>query len=196
MKKFQNTPPIASEMRKKYKKVTVDAIIVGPLGSWDNMNDKVIAQICSKKYGAMLKKLIISEAIRSSRDIYEEHRSGQLQIDYRTRAPLIKRTVYPSQIEAALQSNSDRSIDSNIPLGNVINSNEHSGIDNNIQISNSCESNNNVNFDIILASQVSTSASDPSSLQEAPPLLLLHQVCHPRLTALWEWQTLLTRRMR
>lgn len=64
---------------KKFKKVDVYAVIVGSLGSWDKENDRCIQRLCSKKYASLMRKLIVSETLRSSRDIYIEHLTGQSQ---------------------------------------------------------------------------------------------------------------------
>lgn len=76
---------VANEMRKKYKKVYCDAIVVGSLGSWDKRNEKVLSRICSKKYAKLLRKLIVSDTIRASHDIYWKHRRGIKPIDKRSR---------------------------------------------------------------------------------------------------------------
>lgn len=68
-----------------YKNITIDAIIVGSLGSWDPKNDKTLLKLCSKKYLKLMKKLIVSETIRASRDIFVHHKYGQEQYDYRSR---------------------------------------------------------------------------------------------------------------
>lgn len=46
----------------------------------------------------MMKKLIVSDTIRASRDIYEEHRTGIEQYDMRSHQVFQKRIIYPSQI--------------------------------------------------------------------------------------------------
>lgn len=51
----------------------VEAVVVGALGSWDPANDGSLRRICSKKYLKMLKKIVVSEIIGNSRDVYYEH---------------------------------------------------------------------------------------------------------------------------
>lgn len=60
--------------------VDVEAIVVGSLGSWDPKNDKTVRRLCSKKYADLMRKLIVSETLRASRNIYIEHLTGVPQI--------------------------------------------------------------------------------------------------------------------
>lgn len=89
---------VADDLKAKYKKVSCDAIVVGALGSWDKKNDKTVAKLCSKKYATMMRKLIVSDCIRASRDIYIEHVTDIEQIDLRSRMRFQKRGIYPSEI--------------------------------------------------------------------------------------------------
>lgn len=45
-----------------------------------------------------MRKLIVSDCIRTSRDIYIEHITDIEQVDNRSRFQFIKRDIYPSQI--------------------------------------------------------------------------------------------------
>lgn len=51
---------IAQALRAK-NKVSREAIIFGPLGTWDNLNDRVTEKNCSLNYANMMQKLIVSE---------------------------------------------------------------------------------------------------------------------------------------
>lgn len=53
---------------------------MGALGSWDRNNDRVLARLCSRKYARLMKKLIFSDVIKSSWDIYIEFITGQKQL--------------------------------------------------------------------------------------------------------------------
>lgn len=66
---------IASKLRKtkKYKTVSVEAVVVGAPGSWDPRNDRICHRLCTKKYTKLMRKLIVSDTLRSSRDIYYKH---------------------------------------------------------------------------------------------------------------------------
>lgn len=57
-----------------------EAIVVGELGSLDPANDKSLRRICTKTYLKTIKKIIISETISFSNDVYQEHirRIGQV----------------------------------------------------------------------------------------------------------------------
>ena len=71
---------LASIMREKGYNVTVDAFIVGALGGWDPANENVIRRLgLGHKYSALMRRLMVTDAIRWSRDIYVEHVTGQRQ---------------------------------------------------------------------------------------------------------------------
>ncbi|XP_035205579.1 uncharacterized protein LOC118180619 [Stegodyphus dumicola] len=77
--------PLVERLKERFSKVRVEAIVVGALGSWDPRNDRVIHRICSRKYASLMKKLIVSDTIRTSRDIYVEHLTGERQIPWQHR---------------------------------------------------------------------------------------------------------------
>ncbi|KAL1466220.1 hypothetical protein MTO96_042880 [Rhipicephalus appendiculatus] len=85
---FENTPeaftnarnaklaryqPVAAFLRRRYQRVTVDAVIVGALGTWDAANDSVLRRHCSRPYLRLFKKLCVSAVIAASREIYHTH---------------------------------------------------------------------------------------------------------------------------
>ncbi|XP_035232574.1 uncharacterized protein LOC118204352 [Stegodyphus dumicola] len=72
--------PLVDILRNTYRNVQVGAIIVGALGSWDRANDKIVRRLGSNKYANLMRKLIVSETISVSRDIYIEHLTGNPQI--------------------------------------------------------------------------------------------------------------------
>lgn len=68
----------------------VEAIVVGSLGSWDPKNCICSKHstsiswnncICSKKYMQLMRNLIVSDTLRSSRNIYTEFITGMKQSD-------------------------------------------------------------------------------------------------------------------
>ena len=60
--------------------VHLDAVIVGSLGSWHPANDAVLKILhIGRNYSKIMRKLIVSNTIRWSRDIYVEHITGQCQ---------------------------------------------------------------------------------------------------------------------
>lgn len=54
-------------------KVRVETIVVGSLGFWDPKNDRVVKRLCFEKYAKLMRKIIVSEVISYSQDIYFEH---------------------------------------------------------------------------------------------------------------------------
>ncbi|GFV96090.1 reverse transcriptase domain-containing protein [Trichonephila clavipes] len=72
--------PILESLRAAGKPVYLDAIVVGSLGSWDPANDTVLLRLgISRRYAMLMRKLICSDTIRWSRDIYIEHLTGKRQ---------------------------------------------------------------------------------------------------------------------
>lgn len=76
---------LATELKGRFDAVRVEAIVVGALGSWDPRNDRVVARLCSKKYAKLMKRLIVSDTVRASRDLYVGHLTGVVQTDNRGR---------------------------------------------------------------------------------------------------------------
>lgn len=71
--KLENYSDLARELSNDYVKAKVEAVIEGSLGSWDPGNDALIKRLCSNKYAKMMRKIIASETIAYSQDIYAEH---------------------------------------------------------------------------------------------------------------------------
>lgn len=65
------------EKEKKYNDIAQElcksGFNVGSLGAWDPKNDRLLRRICSQKYLKMMRKIMVSETISDSRDIYYEH---------------------------------------------------------------------------------------------------------------------------
>jgi hypothetical protein len=73
---------LADYFRARGWTVHLDAIIVGALGGWDPDNEATLRTLrISKRYCKMMRRYIVSDTIRWSRDIYIEHLSGQRQYD-------------------------------------------------------------------------------------------------------------------
>ena len=73
---------LADYFRTRGWTVHLDAIIVSALGGWDPDNEKTLRTLrISKRYCKMMRRYIVSDTIRWSRDIYIEHLSGQRQYD-------------------------------------------------------------------------------------------------------------------
>ncbi|VVC35240.1 Reverse transcriptase domain [Cinara cedri] len=67
---------LRAELASEHGAAEVVPFIVGALGSWDPNNNKFMRQLCSRKYGDLMRKLCVSDTIRSSRNIYIEHITG------------------------------------------------------------------------------------------------------------------------
>ncbi|XP_033222740.1 uncharacterized protein LOC117176596 [Belonocnema kinseyi] len=78
--KLQKYQPIANSLQEKGYKVYLQAFILGTLGTWDRDKRAVIKHLrIGKRYAGLMMKLMVSDTIRWSRDIYVEHVSGQRQ---------------------------------------------------------------------------------------------------------------------
>lgn len=71
--KIDKYEPVRQYLLRRYQRVTVEAVIVGAVGSWDPENDRVMRRICSRSYLRLFKKLAVSDTIAASRDIYARH---------------------------------------------------------------------------------------------------------------------------
>ena len=63
--------PLVNELKEKSFSVEMDALVVGSLGTWDRAYERTskIFKI-GRRYSRLMRKLIVSEAIQWSRDIY------------------------------------------------------------------------------------------------------------------------------
>ncbi|GLV46534.1 hypothetical protein CBL_20859 [Carabus blaptoides fortunei] len=85
--KINKYAPLAGHLATRYTNVSIEPIVVGSLGSWHTDNDKFLKKICTRSYSKLMKKLIVSDTIRWSRDIYVEHLSGIRQFQPGDRHP-------------------------------------------------------------------------------------------------------------
>ena len=82
-RKLEKYHGLAENLREQGYQVDLDAFVVGALGGWDLRNERLLNLLNIKKwYAAMMRRLMISDTIRWSRDMYVEHVSGVRQ--YRT----------------------------------------------------------------------------------------------------------------
>jgi len=80
--KLRKYSGVAEELRAQGYQVTLDAFIVGALGAWDPANEKVIKHLrIPSRYASLMRRLMVSDAIRWSRDIYVTHVTGHRQWD-------------------------------------------------------------------------------------------------------------------
>uniref|UniRef100_A0A7E4VLC0 DUF3231 family protein n=1 Tax=Panagrellus redivivus TaxID=6233 RepID=A0A7E4VLC0_PANRE len=64
-------------LKEKGYKTFNDAFIVGSLGSFDPANEACIRRLrITPRYATLMKKLMVSDVIKWSRDIYVEHVTG------------------------------------------------------------------------------------------------------------------------
>jgi len=69
--------PLTEHYNRLGYSVFLDAFIVGALGGWDPANERFINKLkLGHSYCRLMRKLMVSDAIRWSRDIYVEHLSG------------------------------------------------------------------------------------------------------------------------
>ncbi|XP_045470622.1 uncharacterized protein T26G10.4-like [Harmonia axyridis] len=78
--KLEKYAGLAEDLRARGFETTVDALIVGALGTWDQENEAVLRRCgTSLKYATLMRRLMCSDVIRWSRDIYIEHVTGVRQ---------------------------------------------------------------------------------------------------------------------
>jgi hypothetical protein len=75
--KIEKYAPVVESLKGRFRKVSVEPVVVGQCGSWDPKNDGLLKRLCSKTYAGLMRKLIVSGVIRWSRDIYMTHILGR-----------------------------------------------------------------------------------------------------------------------
>jgi hypothetical protein len=84
--KIDKYTPIAENFRSRGWSVNLNAVVVGALGSWDPANETALKMLrISPRYAKLMRKFIVSDTIRWSRDMYVEHLTGKQQ--YQTPHP-------------------------------------------------------------------------------------------------------------
>uniref|UniRef100_A0A914Z9B1 Reverse transcriptase domain-containing protein n=1 Tax=Panagrolaimus superbus TaxID=310955 RepID=A0A914Z9B1_9BILA len=77
LSKYQH---IKEQLQQKGYKVFLDAFVIGSLGSYDQNNWKCLVELgINRNYAHLMKKLMVSDTIKWSRNIYIEHVTGQRQ---------------------------------------------------------------------------------------------------------------------
>nr|XP_050025004.1 uncharacterized protein LOC126519686 [Dermacentor andersoni] len=71
--KEEKYAPVQRHLLRRFQRVTVDAVVVGSLGTWDQGNDRVMRRLCSSQYLRTLKRLRISDTISASTKIFRAH---------------------------------------------------------------------------------------------------------------------------
>lgn len=79
-RKLDKYRALADELRSQGYRVRIQAFVVGALGTWDCNNEAVLDSLgVNRRYAGMMRRLMVSDTIRWSRDIYVEHVSGMRQ---------------------------------------------------------------------------------------------------------------------
>ncbi|XP_023215159.1 uncharacterized protein LOC111617978 [Centruroides sculpturatus] len=72
--KIQKYEELANHYRRQGYDTFIDAFVVGSLGGYDSANDSVLQRLgVSRNYAKLMRKLMVSDCIRWSRDIYARH---------------------------------------------------------------------------------------------------------------------------
>ena len=72
--------PLVEELRRQGKTASVHALVLGSLGTWVRGNEGTLRQLrVSRVYARLMRKLMVSDTLRWSRDIYIEHITGSRQ---------------------------------------------------------------------------------------------------------------------
>jgi hypothetical protein len=78
--KIDKYTPLADSFRARGWNVSLDAVVVGSLGSWDPANEPALKLLhIGTRYAKIMRRLIVSDTIRWSRDMYIEHITGVRQ---------------------------------------------------------------------------------------------------------------------
>ena len=73
---------IARRLREQGKTASVHALVLGSLGTWYRGNENTLRQLrVSRFYARLMRKLMVSDTLRWSRDVYVEHVSGRRQYE-------------------------------------------------------------------------------------------------------------------
>lgn len=72
-RKIDKDSDLAKELSMNGCSASVEAIVVGSLGASDKSNERVVRRLCSRKYAKTMSKIIGSETITYSRNIFYEH---------------------------------------------------------------------------------------------------------------------------
>ena len=72
--------PLVAELRAAGKEASVVTLVVGPLGTWWSGNELVLRQLrVGRRYARLMRRLMVSDTLRWSRDVYIEHITGHRQ---------------------------------------------------------------------------------------------------------------------
>ena len=71
---------LVDELRQQGKQASVHALVVGSLGTWFRGNEGTLRRLrVSRVYARLMRRLMVSDTLRWSRDVYIEHITGSRQ---------------------------------------------------------------------------------------------------------------------
>ncbi|XP_037067956.1 uncharacterized protein LOC119089394 [Pollicipes pollicipes] len=73
---------LVAELRRQGKHASVHALVIGSLGTWYRGNEETLRHLrVSRVYARLMRKLMVSDTLRWSRDVYVEHVTGVRQYE-------------------------------------------------------------------------------------------------------------------
>ena len=74
--------PLVEELRAAGKEASVVTLVLGPLGTWWRGNETALRRLrVSRNYAKLMRRLMVSDTLRWSRDVYVEHITGHRQYE-------------------------------------------------------------------------------------------------------------------
>ena len=74
--------PLVAELRATGKEASVAALVLGPLGTWWRGNEATLRKLrVSRNYAKLTRRLMVSDTLRWSQDVYVEHITGHWQYE-------------------------------------------------------------------------------------------------------------------
>ena len=71
---------LVEHFRRQGKTASVDALVLGPLVTWVRSNDATLRQLRVRRaYARLMRRLMVSDTLKWSRDVYIEHITGSRQ---------------------------------------------------------------------------------------------------------------------
>ena len=73
---------LVRQLRREGKEACVVALVIGSLGTWWSGNERTLRQLrVSRNYAKLMRRLMVSDTLRWSRDVYVEHITGHRQYE-------------------------------------------------------------------------------------------------------------------
>lgn len=91
--KIRKYEPLVEQLRQMGYKVKVEAFVVGALGAWDNKKSRAVNLFSiNRSYARGMRRLMVSDTVRGSRDIYVGARGCDSTIHCRIKMKIIYST--------------------------------------------------------------------------------------------------------